>query len=90
LIKIFLQIVWNLINTLYFYISNNNNNNQNTKTMTTLTNTTGSKEVQIRRNGEKSVIAMYCQVYQGESQVLQSKSFANVKNAEKWAKQVLN
>lgn len=58
--------------------------------MTTLTNTTGSKEVQIRSNGEKSFIAMYCQVYQGESQVLQSKSFANVKNAEKWAKQVLN
>jgi hypothetical protein len=90
LIKIFLQIVWNLRNTLYFYISNTNNNNQNIKTMTTLTNTTGSKEVQIIRNGEKSVIAMYCQVYQGESQVLQSKSFANVNNAEKWAKQVLN
>jgi len=58
--------------------------------MTTLKNTTGTKEVQIRNNGEKSVIAMYCQIYHGESQVLKSKSFANVKNAEKWAKQVLN
>ena len=57
--------------------------------MTTLTNTTGSKEVQIRQNGEKSVIAMYCYVYQGESQVLQSKSFANVKNAEKWGNKML-
>jgi hypothetical protein len=31
----FLEIVWNLRNNYYFYITNNNNDNQNTKTMTT-------------------------------------------------------
>ena len=31
----FLEIVWNLRNNYYFYISNNNNDNQNTHTMTT-------------------------------------------------------
>jgi hypothetical protein len=58
--------------------------------MTTLKNTTGSKEVQITKNGESSFIAMYCQIYQGESQVLECKYFASVKNAENWANKVLN
>ena len=31
----FLEIVWNLRNNYYFYITNNNNDNQNTHTMTT-------------------------------------------------------
>jgi hypothetical protein len=58
--------------------------------MTILTNSTGKKEVMIRQNGEKSVIALYSQVYQGESQVLESKFFSNFKNAEKWAAKILN
>lgn len=77
------------VNLIYF-LDLFNKQQQNTKTMTTLTNTTGSKEVKIRKNGENLFIAMYCQVYYGESQVLQSKSFANQKNAEKWANKVLN
>jgi hypothetical protein len=58
--------------------------------MKILTNSTGKKEVMIRQNGEKSVIALYCQVYQGESEVLESKLFSNFKNAEKWAAKILN
>ena len=58
--------------------------------MKILTNSTGKKEVMIRQNGEKSVIALYSQVYQGESQVLESKFFSSIKNAEKWAAKILN
>jgi hypothetical protein len=58
--------------------------------MTTLKNTTGSKAVNITTNGNGSVIAMYVQIYNGEQQVLQTKTFANVKNAEKWGQKVLN
>lgn len=57
--------------------------------MTTLTNTTGSKAVNITKNGANSVVAFYVQVYQGEQQVLQTKFFANTKNAEKWGKKML-
>jgi hypothetical protein len=58
--------------------------------MTTLTNTKGSKEVRIMKDGAGSIHAMYCQIYQGQAQVLQAKSFASVKNAEKWANKILN
>ena len=58
--------------------------------MTTLKNTTGSKAVNISTDATGNVRAMYVQVRNGEEQVLQAKSFANTKNAEKWAKQILN
>lgn len=58
--------------------------------MTTLKNTTGSKEVRISTDATGSVRAMYCDLYNGEAQVLQAKSFASVKNAEKWAIKILN
>lgn len=64
--------------------------NKNGKTMTTLKNTTGSKAVNITTDGTGNVRAMYVQVYNGEQQVLQSKTFATTKNAEKWAKKILN
>jgi hypothetical protein len=33
---------------------------------------------------------MYVQIYNGEQQVLQAKTFTTVKNAEKWANKILN
>ena len=59
--------------------------------MTTLTNEKGTKEVVIRKNGEKSFYALYCLIQPDEwcSQVLQDKMFASEKNAEKWAKKIL-
>jgi len=58
--------------------------------MTTFKNTTGSKAVNITTDATGNVRAMYVQIYKGEQQVLQSKTFANSKNAEKWAKKILN
>jgi hypothetical protein len=65
-------------------------NNKIDKAMTTVTNTTGSKAVNITTDAQGIVRAMYVQVYNGEQQVLQSKEFASVKNAEKWANKILN
>lgn len=53
--------------------------------MTTITNTTSSKAVNI----SSSFFAQYVQIYQGEQQVLQSKSFSSQIAAEKWAKKML-
>jgi hypothetical protein len=58
--------------------------------MTTLKNTTGSKAVNISTDATGNVRAMYVQIYNQEQQVLQSKTFANIKNAEKWANKILN
>jgi hypothetical protein len=57
--------------------------------MATFTNKSGSKAVNVTNN-ETSFIAMYIQIYQGEQQVLQTKYFASIKNAEKWANKILN
>mgnify|MGYP006916519532 CR=1 FL=1 len=57
--------------------------------MTTLKNTTGSKAVNITTDATGNVIAIYVQIYNSEQQVLQSKTFATKKNAEKWAKKIL-
>lgn len=58
--------------------------------MTTITNTTGSKAVNITKDATGNVRAMYVQVYNGEQQVLQSKTFTNINNAVKWSKKLLN
>jgi len=58
--------------------------------MTTLTNQTGSKAVKISTDGTNSVRAAFIQIYNGEEQVLEFKTFANIKNAEKWANKKLN
>ena len=52
--------------------------------MKTLSNATGSKVVNITsRDG--SFTCMYCDVYQGEQQVLDSKVYKSEKAAIKWA-----
>jgi hypothetical protein len=51
--------------------------------MTTLINQTGTKAVNIKAN-MSSFIAMYVQIYKGEEQVLESKSFSTFKKAFKW------
>ena len=52
--------------------------------MTTLSNTTGTKAVNISTDGTGTVRAMFVQVYNGQEQVLEAKSFSSVKRAEKW------
>lgn len=54
--------------------------------MTTLKN----KAVNITTDATGNVRAMYVQIYNGEEQVLQAKTFANTKKAERWAKKILN
>jgi len=56
--------------------------------MTTISNNSGSKKVNISKN-QTSFIANYVQLFCGMEQVLQSKSFANIKNAEKWTNKIL-
>ena len=56
--------------------------------MRTFTNFTGSKVVNITNYGG-TFTCMYCDVYQGQQQVLDSKSFASEKAAVKWGKKQL-
>lgn len=56
--------------------------------MTIISNKSGSKKVNISKN-VTSFIANYVQLFCGMEQVLISKSFANKKNAEKWANKIL-
>jgi hypothetical protein len=58
--------------------------------MKTVFNTSGSKAVNITTDATNTVHAMYVQIYNNEQQVLQAKSFASIKNAEKWASKILN
>lgn len=61
--------------------------------MKTLENNRKTKAVRIRQNGKgkdsTSFIASFFQIYQGEESIIQAKSFASEKNAEKWAMKVL-
>lgn len=57
--------------------------------MATIKNATGSKAVNISTDATGNVRAMYVQIYQGEQQVLQAKTFASIKNAQKWANKIL-
>ena len=50
----------------------------------------GQKAVNISTDATGNVRAMYVQIYNGEQQVLQTKTFSTVKNAEKWANKILN
>lgn len=60
--------------------------------MTTLRNTKGTKAVNISTdNGYDTPIfrAMYVQIYKGQEQVLESKSFSTEKRAITWANKTL-
>jgi hypothetical protein len=57
--------------------------------MIIIKNNTGSKSVKISMDATNAVRAMYCQHYTNEEQLLQSKTFSTIKNAEKWANKVL-
>lgn len=58
--------------------------------MTTVTNSTGSKAVNITTDASGNVRAMYVQIYNSSEQVLQSKTFATKKGAEKWVNSILS
>lgn len=65
--------------------------------MITITNERNTKAVRITTDAEGTVLAMYIQYIESlgtfgrtiDEQVLQAKTFANVKNAERWAAKVL-
>ena len=56
--------------------------------MKTLSNNSGSKIVNITER-EGTFTCMYCDVYQGGQQVLDSKSYRSMKAATKWASKQL-
>ena len=58
--------------------------------MTTLTNASGTKAVNISTDGTGMVRAFYVQIYNGEQQVLDSKSYSSVNMAQKWASKKLS
>ena len=57
--------------------------------MTTIKNNTGAKAVNISTDATGTVNAMYVQIYKGQEQVLQSKSFRTMNAAIKWANKIL-
>ena len=58
--------------------------------MTTIKNNTGTKAVNISTDATGTVNAMYVQIYNGQEQVLQSKSYRTMNAAIKWANKILN
>jgi len=58
--------------------------------MTTLKSTTGKKAVNISTDATGNVRAMYVQIQDRDEQVLQSKTFATIKSAKRWASKILN
>jgi len=58
--------------------------------MTTLSNTTGTKKVNLITDATGMTRAMCVQVYNGQEQVLDSKSYKSFKMAEKWGNKKLN
>lgn len=58
--------------------------------MTTVTNSTGSKAVNISTDSTGKIRAVYVQVYKGEQQVIEFKTFSTKGRAEKWANSILN
>ena len=53
--------------------------------MTTIKNTTGTKAVNIINDASGLFRAMYVDIYNGEEQVLSSKTYKTEKSAIKWA-----
>ena len=66
-----------------------NETNKGVKKMEILRNTTGSKLVRITKDSTGMIRAAYVQVYNGEEQVLDFKSYKSEKTAEKWARKQL-
>ena len=58
--------------------------------MTTIKNNTGTKAVNISTDATGTINAMYVQIYKGQEQVLQSKSFRTMNASIKWANKILN
>ena len=56
----------------------------------TITNNRNTKTVNILTDGTGTVRAFYVQFTSNGEQVLQSKDFANINNATKWANKILN
>jgi hypothetical protein len=57
--------------------------------MTTFTNESGTKAVRITQEFTGIIRAAYFQIYNNEEQVLLFKSFNSIKQAQKWALNIL-
>ena len=57
--------------------------------MTTIKNNTGTKAVNISTDATGTINAMYVQIYKGQEQVLQSKSYRTMNAAIKWANKMI-
>ena len=57
--------------------------------MTTIKNNTGTKAVNISTDATGTINAMYVQIYNGQEQVLQSKSYRTMNAAIKWANKMI-
>lgn len=57
--------------------------------MEKLINTTGTKGVNISTDATGIVRAFYVQIYNGEEQILEAKSYKSMKAAKKWANKKL-
>jgi hypothetical protein len=53
--------------------------------MKKITNPTGSKAVNLISDANGNINAHYVQIYKGEEQVLEAKTFRSAKNAMNWA-----
>jgi len=60
------------------------------KTMKTLTNTSGTKAVKITKDATGAYRAAYIQIYKGEEQVLEFRSYNTLTAATKYANKILN
>ena len=58
--------------------------------MTTFSNATGTKKVNLIIDATGITRAMYVQVYNGQEQVLENKSYKSFKMAKKWANKKIN
>ena len=52
--------------------------------MTILKNKKGTKAVNISTDAAGVIRAIYVQIYDGEEDVLKSKTFSSIKSAERW------
>ena len=57
--------------------------------MTTIKNNSGTKAVNISKDASGTYRAFYVQIYNGQEQVLESKSYSNEKTAIRYANKIL-
>ena len=75
---------------MVLHLSNQNTQFKPIQAMISITNLTGSKAVNISTDSTGKIRAVYVQVYNGDQQVIEFKTFSTKGRAEKWANSILN